>query len=157
MLQHITLPISLPLNVVLRLVIAPALLPQVLPFNVTLRLKSVNLQSTSASQVRDFHNHTLCAHLPIMAADDSDSSLSSAGEEEMQKLAPIFVNAKKATKQRFPPPAVSPPRPKRPPSPPHEEVFADNPDIAVSVAHLEEAIWRVHDALYAPKSRLSLT
>ncbi|RMX97233.1 hypothetical protein D0866_16309, partial [Hortaea werneckii] len=61
------------------------------------------------------------------------SGLSSAGEEEIQKLAPIFVNAKKANKQRFPPPHVSPPRPKRPPSPPREEQFADNPDIAFLV------------------------
>ncbi|KAI7466339.1 hypothetical protein KC357_g7401 [Hortaea werneckii] len=69
-------------------------------------------------------------------ADDKDSEssgLSSAGEEEIQKLAPIFVNAKKANKQRYPPPHVSPPRPKRPPSPPREEQFADNPDIAFLV------------------------
>ncbi|KAI7213068.1 hypothetical protein KC333_g6786 [Hortaea werneckii] len=69
-------------------------------------------------------------------ADDKDSEssgLSSAGEEEIQKLAPIFVNAKKANKQRFPPPHVSPPRPKRAPSPPREEQFADNPDIAFLV------------------------
>ncbi|KAK4540912.1 hypothetical protein LTR36_008420 [Oleoguttula mirabilis] len=67
--------------------------------------------------------------------DDSDSSsvLSEAPEEEVQKLAPIFTKAKKATKQRFPPPVVSPPRPKRAPSPPHDEVFADNPDIAFLV------------------------
>ena len=87
-----------------------------------------------------------------MADDkDSDSSgLSSAGEEEIQKLAPIFVNAKKANKQRFPPPHVSPPRPKRPPSPPREEQFADNPDIAVShqPRHFSRER-RVRDALYA--------
>ncbi|KAF2160685.1 hypothetical protein M409DRAFT_70228 [Zasmidium cellare ATCC 36951] len=64
---------------------------------------------------------------------DSDSSLSSAPEEEVQKLAPIFVKAKKATKLVAPPPVVSPPRPKRAPSPPHEEVLADNPDIAFIV------------------------
>lgn len=64
---------------------------------------------------------------------DSDSSLSSvAPEEEVKKLAPIFLKAKKATKVVVPPPAISPPRPKRAPSPPHEEVLADNPDIAVS-------------------------
>jgi hypothetical protein len=63
---------------------------------------------------------------------DSDSSLSEAPEEEVKKLAPIFMKAKKATKLVAPPPAVSPPRPKRAPSPPHEEVLADNPDIAVS-------------------------
>ena len=66
--------------------------------------------------------------------DSASSGLSSvAPEEEMQKLAPIFVKAKKATKLKFPPPAVSPPRPKRPPSPPHEDAFTDNPDIAVRV------------------------
>lgn len=65
--------------------------------------------------------------------DDSDSSsLSSAPDEEVQKLAPIFARAKKATKLKAPPPKESPPRPKRDPSPPHEDVFADNPDIAVS-------------------------
>lgn len=64
--------------------------------------------------------------------NDSDSSLSEAPEEEVKKLAPIFMKAKKATKLVAPPPVVSPPRPKRPPSPPHEEVLADNPDIAVS-------------------------
>ncbi|KAK5130389.1 hypothetical protein LTR08_002136 [Meristemomyces frigidus] len=67
-------------------------------------------------------------------SDDSDSSLSSAASEaEVQKLAPIFQTAKKATKQRFPPPAASPPRPKRAPSPPREAVFADNADIALIV------------------------
>lgn len=64
--------------------------------------------------------------------NDSDSELSEAPEEEIKKLAPIFVKAKKATKAAAPPPAGSPPRPKRAPSPPHEEVLADNPDIAVS-------------------------
>ncbi|TKA78597.1 hypothetical protein B0A55_03887 [Friedmanniomyces simplex] len=70
-----------------------------------------------------------------MSDNDSDSSgLSSvAPEEEVQKLAPIFVKAKKATKLKYPPPAVSPPRPKRPPSPPHEDSFPDNPDIAFIV------------------------
>lgn len=64
---------------------------------------------------------------------DSDSSgLSSAPEEEVKKLAPIFQRAKKATKAAAPPPKASPPRPKRAPSPPHEETLADNPDIAVS-------------------------
>ncbi|CAK3836616.1 Hypothetical predicted protein [Lecanosticta acicola] len=65
--------------------------------------------------------------------NDSDSELSEAPEEEVQKLAPIFVRAKKATKAAAPPPAASPPRPKRAPSPPHEEVLADMPDIAFVV------------------------
>ncbi|KAF2208515.1 hypothetical protein CERZMDRAFT_114500 [Cercospora zeae-maydis SCOH1-5] len=64
---------------------------------------------------------------------DSDSSLSEAPEEEVKKLAPIFLMAKKATKLAAPPPKASPPRPKREPSPPHEEVLADNPDIAFIV------------------------
>ncbi|KAF2718673.1 hypothetical protein K431DRAFT_274252 [Polychaeton citri CBS 116435] len=69
-----------------------------------------------------------------MLADDSDSSsLSSAPEDEVKKLAPIFLKAKKATKLAAPPPDVSPPRPKRAPSPPHELVLADNPDIAFLV------------------------
>jgi hypothetical protein len=65
---------------------------------------------------------------------DSDSSeLSEHDEKEIQKLFPIFAKSKAATKSAFPPPKESPPRPKREPSPPHEEVLADNPDIAVSV------------------------
>jgi hypothetical protein len=73
---------------------------------------------------------------------DSDSSLSEAPEEEVKKLAPIFMKAKKATKLVAPPPVVSPPRPKRPPSPPHEEVLADNPDIAVSRPRSEHEMAR---------------
>ena len=69
-------------------------------------------------------------------ADDSDSSgLSEHSDKEIQKLAPIFIKAKANAKKAQllnPPPVVSPPRPKRPPSPPHEEVLGDNPDIAVS-------------------------
>ena len=69
---------------------------------------------------------------------DSDSSgLSSAPEEEVKKLAPIFQKAKKATKKAAPPPKASPPRPKRAPSPPHEDTFADNPDIAVRLRPLK--------------------
>nr|POE65278.1 hypothetical protein CFP56_34945 [Quercus suber] len=67
-------------------------------------------------------------------AEDSDSSLSSAAsEKDIQRLAPIFLKAKRATKTAYPPPAASPPRPKRAPSPPHDEVLADNPDIAFIV------------------------
>lgn len=73
---------------------------------------------------------------------DSDSSLSEAPEEEVKKLAPIFMKAKKATKLVAPPPVVSPPRPKRAPSPPHEDVLADNPDIAVSCLHVEHEMAR---------------
>nr|OQO24374.1 hypothetical protein B0A51_06445 [Rachicladosporium sp. CCFEE 5018] len=64
---------------------------------------------------------------------DSDSGLSSAPEEEIKKLAPIFAKAKKATKLVAPPPKLSPPRPKRAPSPPHEETIADSHVIAFIV------------------------
>ncbi|KAF2484465.1 hypothetical protein BDY17DRAFT_264501 [Neohortaea acidophila] len=66
--------------------------------------------------------------------DDSDSSsLSEHSDKEIQNLAPVFLKAKAANKLRFPPPKASPARPKREPSPPHEEVLADNPDIAFIV------------------------
>ena len=77
--------------------------------------------------------HTHSSYAPTMADDSDSSGLSEHSDKEIQKLAPIFVKAKKATKLAAPPPAVSPPRPKRPPSPPHEDVFADNPDIAVRI------------------------
>ncbi|OQO04587.1 hypothetical protein B0A48_09509 [Cryoendolithus antarcticus] len=64
---------------------------------------------------------------------DSDSGLSSAPEEEIKKLAPIFAKAKKATKLVAPPPKLSPPRPKRAPSPPHEDTIADSHVIAFIV------------------------
>lgn len=91
-------------------------------------------QRISASANLTFNNsasYTSRAYLTM--ADDSDSSsLSSAPEEEVQKLAPIFIKAKKATKAAAPPPKASPQRPRRPPSPPHEDVLADKQDIAVS-------------------------
>ncbi len=74
-----------------------------------------------------------------MSADDSSelSSVPSDIEDDLQlkkkdgilkffSKAPAKKKASKAT--RAPP---SPPRPKREPSPPHEFVLADNPDIAV--------------------------
>lgn len=67
--------------------------------------------------------------------DDSDSSsLSSAPPTDDEKLAPIFLKARASAKtKKSKPPAepVSPPRPQRSPSPPHEEVLADNFNIAV--------------------------
>lgn len=74
---------------------------------------------------------------------DSDSSLSDALPEKELKTYAIFAKAAKATKKVAPPPVVSPPRPKRAPSPPHEEVLADNPDIAVSRRHLEHEMARL--------------
>lgn len=83
-----------------------------------------------------YHKHPHHTHCSPTMADASDSDLSSAlsehSDKEIQKLAPIFIKAKRANKVVAPPPVVSPPRPKRPPSPPHEEVLADNPAIAVS-------------------------
>jgi hypothetical protein len=87
-------------------------------------------------QFNFFHHNTHHIHCSPTMADASDSELSSAlsehSDKEIQKLAPIFLMARKATKEKNPPPHVSPPRPKRPPSPPHEEVLADNSAIAVS-------------------------
>lgn len=75
--------------------------------------------------------------------DDSDSSgLSEHSDHEVQMLAPVFIKARAATKLKFPPPNWTP-KPKRPPSPPHEEVLADNPDIAVRY----HAKWRAANAL----------
>lgn len=67
-------------------------------------------------------------------SDSDSSSLSSAPPTDDEKIAPIFMKARANSKKVVkPPPApASPPRPKRSPSPPHEEVMADNPDIAVS-------------------------
>lgn len=72
--------------------------------------------------------------------DISDtSSLSSAPVSDVERLAPIFLKAKGKAKGKAitkattsPSTAISPPRPKRSPSPPHEPVLADNTDIAVS-------------------------
>lgn len=71
--------------------------------------------------------------------DGSDSSsLSSALSSGDERLAPIFLKAKgkgKAVKKHASSPAtvLSPPRPPRAPSPPHDDVFEDNADIAVSL------------------------
>lgn len=116
----------------------------ILSFNPAIRERSLTLRwlARSLTTCVSYHfgtfalRHTKTTthhHPPTAAMSDSDSSgLSSAPEEEVKKLAPIFQKAKKATKKAAPPPKASPPRPKRAPSPPHEETFADNPDIAVS-------------------------
>jgi hypothetical protein len=96
-----------------------------------------------------------------MADDDSSdlSSISSLSEppsddesdiqlEERQGILKFFhkVNHNPALE----PKEKTPPRPKREPSPPHEYVLADNPDIAVRVcAHI-----RVFGAWRRDKSRL---
>lgn len=87
-------------------------------------------------------------------ADDSDSSsLSSAPEEEVKKLAPIFQKAKLA---RSYVPKSPPRKPQRPPSPPHEEVLADNADIAVSIRQLPGANGRARDALIVANLMLTI-
>lgn len=94
-------------------------------------------------------------NLTTATMSDSDSSgLSSAPEEEVKKLAPIFQRAKKATKKAAPPPKASPPRPKREPSPPHEETLADNPDIAVSRLPDRREMARLRRACRAPNQIL---
>ena len=129
-----TAPAAL-LFVVAALVIPPCQFPVT-----CLRAPKPNSRPSTSTSANNFaspshlaHTHTLYAHT---MADDSDSSgLSEHSDKEIQKLAPIFVKAKKATKASFPPPKESPPRPKRAPSPPHEDVFADNPDVAVRIEH----------------------
>ena len=72
---------------------------------------------------------------------DSDSSaLSSAPptDDEVEKIVVANLNKAKGLDRYFKPASkgenvhASPPAPKRAPSPPHEYVLADNPDIAVS-------------------------
>ena len=103
----------------------------------TLALSPKQRQSSAfaTSNIRDQGECTTYYILnpPTATMSDSESSgLSSADEQQIKKLAPIFQKAKKATKLVAPPPKASPPRPKRPPSPPHEITLADNEDVAVS-------------------------
>jgi hypothetical protein len=71
-----------------------------------------------------------------MDSDDS-SELSSVPSEDdtnlqLKKKDGILKFFSKAPPPSATPKEASPPRPKREPSPPHEYVLADNPDIAVS-------------------------
>ena len=72
-----------------------------------------------------------------MSDDSSDlSSVPSEDETNLQLtkkdgILKFFSKAPRPTGE--PRVEASPPRPKREPSPPHEYVLADNPDIAVSV------------------------
>jgi hypothetical protein len=65
---------------------------------------------------------------PPPSDDESDIQL-----EEKHGILKFFhkVDKTKATPKAQEPEEPSPPRPKREPSPPHEYVLADNPDIAV--------------------------
>ena len=97
-----------------------------------------------------------------MADDDSSelSSVSSLSEppsddesdlqlEERHGILKFFHKVDK--NPALEPKEKTPPRPKREPSPPHEYVLADNPDIAVRVY----ALIRVAAAWRREKSRLS--
>ena len=80
-----------------------------------------------------------------MADDDSSelSSLSSLSPPPSDSESDIQLEERHGILKFFhkvdrnpnlePPKEKTPPRPKREPSPPHEYVFADNPDIAVRV------------------------
>lgn len=74
-----------------------------------------------------------------MNSDNDSSGLSSAPSEDENDLqlkkkdGILKFFSKVPAKPKAPVEAASPPRPKREPSPPHEYVLADNPDIAVSV------------------------
>lgn len=81
-------------------------------------------------------------------ADDESSDLSSLSslspapsddesEVELKRdkgILKFFHKVPKGTKAVEPGREPSPPAPKRPPSPPHDYVLADNPDIAVRIA-----------------------
>jgi hypothetical protein len=73
-----------------------------------------------------------------MSSDDS-SELSSVPSEDDSTLQLTKKDGILKFFSKAPPPAASkakeasPPRPKREPSPPHEYVLADNPDIAVCI------------------------
>ena len=113
--------------------------PNFLNVRLSLRYRESPTLETASSPLPTL-NHFISpradhVHMPMMADDSDSSGLSEHSDKEIQKLAPVFLKAKKASKLVAPPPVVSPPKPKRPPSPPHEEVLADNGDIAVSCQH----------------------
>jgi hypothetical protein len=87
-------------------------------------------------------------------SDGDSSDLSSApsdGELERQLNEKGGI-LKFLTKKKPPAREASPPRPPREPSPPHEYVLADNPDIAVSVcaySRVRRAFTRAKRVLFA--------
>lgn len=100
------------------------------------------------SRQRIINNHN--CHLPTMSLSDSSSALSSppSSEDEadvtpMTKFTGLDRYFKPKTKaQSSERPAASPPPPKREPSPPHDYVLADNPDIAVGFQILQKNLLR---------------
>lgn len=80
-----------------------------------------------------------------MSADDS-SDLSSVPSEDETNLQLTKKDGILKFFSKAPRPAAeprveaSPPRPKRDPSPPHEYVLADNPDIAVNILAFHHAL-----------------
>jgi hypothetical protein len=89
-----------------------------------------------------------------MASSDDSSDLSSvpSDDESLQltKKDGILKFFSKTPKPAAAPKVeASPPRPKREPSPPHEYVLADNPDIAVSSKPLSSR----NSGLYTSKTR----
>jgi len=87
-----------------------------------------------------------------MSSDES-SELSSVPSDDDSTLQLTKKDGILKFFSKAPPPSASkakdasPPRPKREPSPPHEYVLADNPDIAVSV----QPYRRVLDIFTRPK------
>jgi hypothetical protein len=90
---------------------------------------------------------------------DSDSSLSSApSDDEMPVVAPVKTTKPTPQKKKKSNGSIlgylktqppSPPRKKRPASPPHEMVPEDNPDIAVSARRVNRVVSRRDRVLYA--------
>jgi hypothetical protein len=75
----------------------------------------------------------------VKMSSDESSELSSVPSEDDTNLQLTKKDGILKFFSKAPPPTASkdkeasPPRPKREPSPPHEYVLADNPDIAVSI------------------------
>lgn len=101
--------------------------------------------SLPASRVRVPTRRSNCADQPIMASGNDSSDLSSLSslspapsEDELEVPSDVEPQATKkgilsyfSKASDLPPKEPSPPPRKRSPSPPHEYVLADNPDIAV--------------------------
>jgi hypothetical protein len=101
------------------------------------------LQTSHPQQPPDaYHTHLLPHHSGLrpasssparkMSDSDSSSALSTPPDTDDEVFAEDAPTTTEDTKETATPPAASAPRSrKRSPSPPHTEVLADNPDIAV--------------------------
>jgi len=119
--------------------------------------KCLSSPLTSSSISPTFPQPNRLNHTTATMSDDSSdlsdlSSVPSNDEIELKKKDGILKFFSKVPKPKATPKAeidASPPRPKRQPSPPHEYVLADNPDIAVCFVAFSTAL-HVQNALLCP-------